>query len=93
MATFDSLFGSFLKKLAHKMDPIVHIGKNGLTDSVIQQIDEILENRELIKVKLLESSLLDAKETGIISSHTQLMTNGFDFAKPRRQWKRPPLGL
>jgi len=55
---------SFLKKMAHNLDPIVHVGKNGATDSVIKQIDDILETRELVKVKLLESSDLDSRETG-----------------------------
>ncbi len=55
---------SYLKKLAHNLAPIVHIGKNGVTDTVIDQIDEILEIRELVKVKLLDASMLDAKITG-----------------------------
>ncbi|NLN14457.1 MAG: ribosome assembly RNA-binding protein YhbY [Tissierellia bacterium] len=53
---------SYLKSLAHKIDPIFQIGKNGLTENFIKQLDEALEARELIKVKILKNSFLDATE-------------------------------
>ena len=53
---------SYLKSLAHKIDPIFQIGKNGLTENFIKQLDEALEARELIKVKILKNSCLDATE-------------------------------
>ncbi|NLK71916.1 MAG: ribosome assembly RNA-binding protein YhbY [Clostridiales bacterium] len=54
---------SYLKGLANSIEPIIQIGKSGLTQNIITQIDEALEARELIKIKLLDTSLLDAKET------------------------------
>ena len=54
---------SYLKKLAHDLDPIVFIGKNDLTENIIKEIDSLLELRELVKVKIQEGSLLDAKDT------------------------------
>ena len=51
---------SYLKKLAHDLDPIVFIGKNDLTENIIKEIDSLLELRELVKVKIQEGSLLDA---------------------------------
>ncbi len=54
---------SYLKKLAHNLDPIVYIGKNDLTENVIKEIDVLLESRELVKVKLQEGSLLEPKDT------------------------------
>ncbi|MDD6646623.1 MAG: ribosome assembly RNA-binding protein YhbY [Firmicutes bacterium] len=53
---------SYLKKLAHDLDPIVFIGKNDLTENIIKEIDSLLELRELVKVKIQEGSLLDAKD-------------------------------
>ena len=54
---------SYLKKLAHDLDPIVFIGKNDLTENIIKEIDSLLELREMVKVKIQEGSLLDAKDT------------------------------
>ena len=54
---------SYLKSLAHNLDPIVNIGKEGLTENVIKEMDVCLENRELIKVKLQEGAILDPKVT------------------------------
>lgn len=53
---------SFLKKKAHDMDSILQIGKNGLSDNLIEQVDEALEARELIKINVLNNSFLDPKK-------------------------------
>lgn len=57
----DSRQRQYLKGLAHHLKPIVHLGKEGLTPSLLKQIDEALLQHELIKVKLGESSPLDRK--------------------------------
>lgn len=44
------------------MDPIFQVGKYGITDNFIKQVDDALEKRELLKIKVLNNSLLDAKE-------------------------------
>lgn len=54
---------SYLKRLAHELEPVVYIGKNDLTENVIKEIDTLLETRELVKVKIQEGSLLEPKET------------------------------
>ena len=43
-----------LKKLAHKLKPLIHVGKNGVTSNLIATIDKALMDHELIKVKFLE---------------------------------------
>lgn len=53
---------SYLKSLAHDLKPIINIGKNSLTDEVIEAIDEALEKRELIKIKILNNNLDDNDE-------------------------------
>lgn len=42
---------SFLLKKAHKLKPLVMIGRNGLSDSLIAAVNEALDNHELIKIK------------------------------------------
>ena len=44
------------------MDPIFQVGKNGLTDNFIEQVKDALETRELIKINVLNNSLLEADE-------------------------------
>lgn len=53
---------SYLKSLAHSLEPSVYLGKGGLTDNVIKEVDVNLEARELVKVKLQEGCILEPKE-------------------------------
>lgn len=53
---------SFLRSLGHKLDPIVFLGKAGLTDNIIKEMDSNLELRELIKVKLQDGCELQPKD-------------------------------
>ncbi len=45
----------YLRGLAHSLKPLVRIGKSGLTDSVLANLDQALESHELVKVKLSDS--------------------------------------
>ena len=42
----------FLKGLAHKLNPVVLLGQNGLTEGVLAEIENALAVHELIKVKI-----------------------------------------
>ena len=53
---------AYLRGLANPIDTIVIVGKDGVTDNLIQQVGDALKARELIKGKVLESSLLTARE-------------------------------
>ncbi|MGD9331250.1 MAG: ribosome assembly RNA-binding protein YhbY [Desulfobacterales bacterium] len=44
----------YLRGLAHRLKPIVWIGKNGLTTEVVASVDRALEKHELIKVKFVD---------------------------------------
>lgn len=41
----------YLRALAHSLEPIVYVGKNGVTDGLITAVEEALESHELIKIK------------------------------------------
>ena len=51
-----------LRGLANALDTIVHIGKDGIGDNLVQQANEALEARELIKCRVLENSPLSPRE-------------------------------
>ena len=51
-----------LRGLASTIDTIVIVGKGGITQQVIAQMDDALKARELVKGKVLETSLLTARE-------------------------------
>lgn len=52
----------FLKGLGHHLAPIVSIGKEGLTANVLKAAQQELLARELIKVKIGNSSSMNKKE-------------------------------
>lgn len=51
---------AMLKQEAHDFKPVINIGKFSITDQLLEAIDESLEARELIKVKILNNNLDDA---------------------------------
>ena len=53
---------AYLRSLAMNEDTIVIIGKGGITENVITQVRDALKARELVKGKVLENSLLSARE-------------------------------
>ena len=46
---------AFLRKLGSTLEPVMQIGKEGLKDSSIEQIEGLFEARELIKIKVLQN--------------------------------------
>ena len=44
------------------LDTIIQIGKGGITDSVVESVNAALKARELVKGKVLENSMLTARE-------------------------------
>jgi RNA-binding protein len=55
-----------LRTLAHHLRPVVQVGKAGVTAGVIEQVEEVLEAQELIKVSVLDTSPLERDEVGDI---------------------------
>ena len=54
---------AFSRGLANELSPIFQIGKNGVEENFIIQVKQALEARELIKIKVLENSGLESRET------------------------------
>ena len=53
---------AYLRSLSNDLDVIVHIGKDGIGDNLVKQANDALEARELIKCRVLENSMLTARE-------------------------------
>ncbi len=53
---------AYLRGLANGIETIGQIGKDGVTESVIASADAALSKRELIKLRVLDNSLLSARE-------------------------------
>ena len=51
-----------LRGMAHQLSPLLLIGKNNITDTVLSQTEQLLDDHELIKGQLQEGSMLTAKE-------------------------------
>lgn len=52
----------YLKSIANTLEPKINVGKNSITDSVIDQIDQILKANEIVKIKVLNNNLDDQDE-------------------------------
>ncbi|MGN0622658.1 MAG: YhbY family RNA-binding protein [Oscillospiraceae bacterium] len=51
-----------LKGLANSLEPAFQVGKGGVNDAQVAQIDDYLRVHELVKIKVLDNSLYTAKE-------------------------------
>jgi len=41
-----------LRALGHHLEPVVQLGKNGLTDAIAAAVEDAIEHHELVKVRL-----------------------------------------
>ncbi len=46
---------AYLRSLSNQIDSIFQVGKQGISDNLIKQINDALKARELIKIKVLEN--------------------------------------
>lgn len=53
-----------LRSLAHPLKPIMHIGKEGITDTAARTLLEAFNTRELLKVKVQSAAPVTAAEAG-----------------------------
>lgn len=56
---------AYLRGLANTIEPVFLIGKGGINDCMLGDIDAALEARELIKIKVLNNSMTDVREASI----------------------------
>ncbi|MDY4694092.1 MAG: ribosome assembly RNA-binding protein YhbY [Blautia sp.] len=67
---------AYLKSLAMKTEPILQLGKGGVTPENTKAADEALAARELIKISVLQNCLDDPRQMAEILSertHSQIV--------------------
>jgi RNA-binding protein len=52
----------YLRSLAHHLNPIFQVGKGGVNENLIKQVEDTLEVRELLKVSVLNNCDEDKHE-------------------------------
>ena len=86
-----------LRSLANSEQPILHAGKNGVSDAMLKQADDALAARELIKGRVLESSPVTPRElaeniaASVNAEVVQVI--GRNFVLYRRRPKEPAIQL
>jgi RNA-binding protein len=51
-----------LRAEAHHLEPMVHVGQQGLSPTVFQSLDDALRTHELVKVQLTKSADVPVKD-------------------------------
>lgn len=54
---------SHLRSLAHHLKPLLHVGKEGVTEASARSVEEALNGRELLKVKVLDTAPDDPRSS------------------------------
>ena len=55
---------AYLKSQAHHLKPVVFVGKEGVGDATLRSVEEALNTRELIKVRVQEAAPVDVRQAG-----------------------------
>ena len=88
---------SQLRGIAAGEDTIIQVGKGGITDSVVASVSAALKARELVKGKVLENSMLTAREACDALSEAckaeQVQVIGTKFVLYKRNDKEPKIVL
>ena len=88
---------AYLRGLAAAEDTIVIIGKGGITENIIIQMNDALKARELVKGRVLENSLLTAREAADALSETCraeiVQVIGSKFVLYKRNEQKPKIEL
>ena len=85
-----------LRSLAHHLKPVLHVGKEGITEAAVRAVEEALRTRELLKVKVQEAAPLTAREAGPafaarIAGVHHVQTIGRTVVLYRRHPERPEM--
>ena len=82
---------AYLRSLCNSLQPVLYIGKEGITDGTVQEAWDILEARELFKCSVQREAPLTAREACQIlcervhAAPVQCIGGKFSIYRPRRK--------
>ena len=86
-----------LRGIANSIDTILQVGKGGIADMLIKQVDDALTAREIIKMRVLETSPESVREIAqqlADATHSEVVqVIGTKFVLYRRNSKKPVIEL
>ena len=86
-----------LRALGHDLDPVIAVGKNGVTDSLAKEAKRALHDHELIKVRVMQEAPVDRQEAAEdLAQRTDAVLAqvlGRTFLLYRRNDKKPKIVL
>lgn len=53
---------AYLRGQANRLNPIIQVGKDGITEGLIEQLDAALSDHELVKGRILNNSMEELRE-------------------------------
>ena len=86
-----------LRGMAMELDTIIQVGKGGINDALVASVNDALRARELIKGRVLENSMLTAREAcdelAELCKAEQVQVIGTKFVLYKRNDKEPKIVL
>lgn len=97
MLLLSSKSRSYLRSIGNELEPVVYIGREGISEAIINQTDGVLETRELVKVRLLPDKGLTARDIAEILAQATgadlVQVVGNNFLLFRASVKKPRIEL
>jgi len=53
-----------LRALGHNLNPVVQLGKEGVSENVVAAVTQALDDHELVKIKIGQNALVERHEAG-----------------------------
>ena len=84
---------AYLRSLANPLQPIVYVGKGGMSDTIEKQADDALTARELIKGKVLETAPATARDiaeeiaAAVNAEVVQVVARTFVLFRQKMRWQ------
>ena len=86
-----------LRGMAMELDTIIQVGKGGINDALVASVNDALRARELVKGRVLENSMLTAREAcdqlAELCKAEQVQVIGTKFVLYKRNEKEPKIVL